>query len=92
MVTIALQLELLPFTSTTCNVTIFGPTSLQSKTSWETISVSIPHSSFDPASIILGLRIAIPETSRAIVTSWHIDWGRLISITSIVVAQVEAFP
>src|SRR5690606_5375684 len=92
-VTIVVQVETLPFKSVTVRVTVFGPTSLQSKSVISIVVIAIPQASVLPFSISATVMLAIPLTSSWMVKgAAQFATGGTLSSTVTMVVQVEVFP
>ena len=63
-VTVDVQVELFPFTSTTVKVTVFGPTWAHVKAVCESVLVAMAQLSFDPLSTSATVRVALPLALR----------------------------
>src|SRR6266540_7500138 len=80
-VTVAMQVWLLPFTSVTVSVTVFGPTLLQSKLVLSRLRVAIPQSSLLPLSIWAGVMVTLPVASNCTEIFWQTAMGGVVSDT-----------
>ncbi len=95
-VTIASQVLTFPFTSVTVSVTVFAPTSEQSKLVEvcppSTVTVATPQLSVDPPSMSIELIVTSPLASSWTVMSWQTAIGFTVSRTVTTAVQVELFP
>src|SRR6266540_2554431 len=91
-VTVAVQVWLLPFTSVTVRVTVFGPMSLQSKLIWSRLRLAMPQASLLPLSICAAVMVALPVASNWTVRSWQRATGATESATVTVAVQVWLLP
>ena len=92
IVTTAIQLEVLPFTSVTVKVTLLGPTSEQLNTAGEELNPAIPQLSLDPPSISPAKTIAVPVPSRYAVIFWQTAVGAIVSEIVTIEIHVAIFP
>src|SRR6266545_4892620 len=91
-VTVAVQVWLLPFTSVTVRVTVFGPMLLQSKLVWSRLRLAMPQASLLPLLIWAGVMVAFPVASNWTVRSWQSATGATESATVTVAVQVWLLP
>src|SRR6185503_14790264 len=80
-VTVAVQVELLPFTSVTVSVTVFGPTLAQVKVLGVTLRLAMPQASLLPLFTWAAVIVALPVASRFTVMFWQTAVGATSSFT-----------
>ena len=91
-VTVDVQVLLLPLTSVAVNVTLWIPTSLQSKLVWLKSVEERPQASFDPSFTSITDKLPDPAASNCTVTSWQSAWGAILSTTVTTDVQVLVLP
>src|SRR5262245_26337726 len=92
MVTVAPQVLVLPFTSTTVRVTVFGPTLAQVKLLGETVLLAIPQASLELAVTSPAVIEAVPAGLRFTVMFWQTMAGAVLSTTVTVAPHVLVLP
>ena len=90
-VTFALAVDTLPLLSVTVKVTVFVPTSEQTKSVWLKASVAIPQLSYDELLIIATVIRPCPLASRLIVWFWASTVGTSLSVTTTSKLQLAVF-
>ncbi len=90
--TIAVQLLEFPFTSVAVSITVFVPTSEQSKVVVFKLREAIPQASVVPLSISEVVIVPLPAPSKITVTSWHITLGGVLSTTVTIAVHVAVAP
>ncbi len=88
IVTVAVQLLLLPEVSVTVRVTVLGPISLQSKVAGETVILLMAQLSLLPLSTSAVEMVACPVASSCTVIFWHTAFGASSSVMVTVKEQV----
>jgi len=91
-ITVALQVDVFPFTSVTVSVTVFAPTLAQVNELGETLMFAIPQASELPLFTWAAVMVAIPDEFRFTVIFWQTATGGVTSLTVTVAKQVEKFP
>src|ERR1043165_3606632 len=91
-VTVAVQVEVFPFTSVTVRVIVLGPTLLQSKALISSVEDVVPQASVEPLSISAAVIEALPVASNCIVMPWQLTTGLIVSITVTAASQVAVLP
>ena len=91
-VTVAPQVELLPFTSVTVSVTGTGPTSAQVKVVRLSDRLAIPQASLLPLFTAAAVVLPLPVASRVTVTFWQTATGAVLSTTVTVALAEETRP
>ena len=92
IVTVAVQVEVLPLLSVTVKVTVLAPTLAQVKLLGDTDSVAMPQASVDPLLSCDPVTLTVPEAFRYFVRFWQLATGRTVSITVTVPVHVEVLP
>ena len=91
-VTVAVQDELLPFSSNTVSVTVFKPSMVQSNTDGSTAILSIKQLSVELSFMSVAEILTFPEASSGTVISWQLAIGATLSSTVTIAEQVLTLP
>ncbi len=91
-VTVATQVSVCPFPSSTVSVILFVPMSVHVKAVCDAERLTVPQLSDDPLSMSDGRMEAFPVASSCTVMFWHTAFGSILSSTVTVATQVSACP
>ena len=91
-VTVEVHVDTFPFTSVTVSVTVFAPTSEQSKLVSSSTRLAIAQLSEEPLSISKAVIEAVPSALSCTVMSWQTALGSISSSTVTSAVQVDTLP